>query len=90
MASIIDEFRTYLNTPKKIILFRFGISLTFFLLGLSMVNRVNSSRIFDEIFLYIDLLGWSVCVECDRSISRWISLVNYRCGRIILYFLGLW
>ncbi|CAF4350508.1 unnamed protein product [Rotaria sordida] len=25
MASIIDEFKTYLNTPKKIIIFRFSI-----------------------------------------------------------------
>ncbi len=40
MASIIDEFRTYLNTPKKIIIFRFSISFAFFLLGLTMVTRV--------------------------------------------------
>ena len=90
MASIIDEFKTYLNTPKKIILFRFGISLTFFLLGLSMVNRVNSNQFSHEIFLYTNALGWSVCVECYRSISRWISLVSYRCCRTILYRLGLW
>lgn len=41
MASIIDEFKTHLNTPKKIIMFRFGISFVFFLLGLTMVTRVD-------------------------------------------------
>lgn len=41
MTSMIDEFKTYLNTPKKIILFRFGLSFVFFLLGLSMVTRVG-------------------------------------------------
>ncbi len=40
MASIIDEFKIYLNTPKKIIVFRGCISLGFFLLGLSTVTRV--------------------------------------------------
>lgn len=53
MASIIDEFKTYLNTPKKIILFRFGTCLLFFLLGLSMVNRVNSN--------YISFIEYEIC-----------------------------
>ncbi|CAF2375737.1 unnamed protein product [Rotaria sp. Silwood2] len=40
MASIIDEYKIYLNTSKKIIIFRFCVSLVFFLLGLSMMTRV--------------------------------------------------
>ncbi len=39
MASIIDEYKMYLNTPKKIVIFRFSVSLVFFLLGLSMSHE---------------------------------------------------
>jgi hypothetical protein len=53
MASIIDEYKVYLNTPRKIILFRFGISLAFFLLGLTMVTRVRLNRKIQFLYEYI-------------------------------------
>lgn len=64
MASIIDEFKAYLNTPKKIILFRFGICFVFFLLGLSMVTRVcqsSFSLMRTKISHLFDELGRLVC-----------------------------
>ncbi|CAF3419850.1 unnamed protein product [Rotaria socialis] len=39
MASIIDQYKQYLNTQRRIIIFRFCLSLVFFLLGLSMITR---------------------------------------------------
>lgn len=80
MASIIDEFKTYLNTPKKIIIFRFCICLVFFLLGLSMVTRVRYfvHLLFEiKLTLLCFLLGRFIHIEYNRSIFRWISLVNY-------------
>jgi len=64
MASIIDEFKTYLNTPKKIIIFRFSISFVFFLLGLSMVTRVCFSYQ-KKISIFINKLGRFICIECN-------------------------
>ncbi|CAF2006135.1 unnamed protein product [Rotaria magnacalcarata] len=39
MASIIDQYKQYLNTQRRIIIFRFCLSFVFFLLGLSMITR---------------------------------------------------
>ncbi len=79
MASIIDEFRTYLNTPKKIMIFRFGISFVFFLLGLTMVTRVCFTLEKKKTLIFINQLGWFICIKYNRSIFRWISLVSYWC-----------
>ena len=62
MASIIDEYRTYLNTSKKIIIFRFSISLIFFLMGLFMVTRV--SFVLSNISYAIrSILGWFIYIK---------------------------
>jgi len=64
MASIIDEFKTYLNTPRKILIFRFSISFLFFLLGLSMVTRVCFIVLKKKLgFFIIDILGGFICIE---------------------------
>lgn len=88
MASIIDEFKEYLNTPRKIILFRFGISLVFFLVGLSMVTRVSLPPHENPFASTSDHRGRSLRLEYRRSISGRFSVADYRRGRVILHRLG--
>jgi hypothetical protein len=90
MASIIDEFKVYLNTPKKVVMFRFGVSVVFFLLGLSMVTRVRRLCGRQESFLrYDNHSGWSLRSEYRRSIPRWLSLADHRRCRVILHCMDL-
>ena len=81
MTSMIDEFKPYLNTPKKIVLFRFGISFVFFLLGLSMVTRVGLRLLGGRVLHHAvcTSLGRSLRSEHCRSIPRRFPLADYRC-----------
>ncbi|CAF1368992.1 unnamed protein product [Rotaria sp. Silwood1] len=83
MASIIDEFKTYLNTPKKIIIFRFTISLVFFLLGLSMVTR-GGLYILNIIDQYLGGFPWLIIGVLELFCIAWIYGVDNFCDDIAI------
>ncbi|CAF3316481.1 unnamed protein product [Rotaria socialis] len=83
MASIIDEFKTYLNTPKKIIIFRFCISLVFFLLGLSMVTR-GGLYILNIIDQYLGGFPWLIIGVVELFCIAWVYGVENFCDDIAL------
>ncbi|CAF0721987.1 unnamed protein product [Rotaria sordida] len=83
MASIIDEFKTHLNTPKKIIIFRFSISFVFFLLGLSMVSR-GGLYILNIIDQYLGGFPWLVIGVVELFCIAWVYGVDNFCDDIAI------
>ncbi|CAF0759250.1 unnamed protein product [Adineta steineri] len=83
MASIIDEFKTYLNTPKKIIIFRFTISFVFFLLGLSMVTR-GGLYVLNIIDQYLGGFPWLIIGVVELYCIGWVYGVDNFCDDIAL------
>ncbi|CAF1595881.1 unnamed protein product, partial [Adineta ricciae] len=83
MASIIDEFKTYLNTPKKIILFRFGTSVVFFLLGLSMVTR-GGLYVLNIIDQYLGGFPWLIIGVVELFCIGWVYGVDNFCDDIAI------
>lgn len=75
MASIIDEFKAYLNTPKKIILFRFGICFVFFLLGLSMVTR-GGLFVLNVVDQYLGGFPWLIIGVVELFCIGWVYGVD--------------
>ncbi|CAF2381555.1 unnamed protein product [Rotaria sp. Silwood2] len=83
MASIIDEYKTYLNTPKKIIIFRFCISFVFFLLGLSMVTR-GGLYVLNIIDQYLGGFPWLIIGVIELFCIAWVYGVDNFCDDIAL------
>ncbi|CAF1440363.1 unnamed protein product [Adineta ricciae] len=71
MASIIDEFKMYLNTPKKIVLFRFGLSVVFFLVGLSMVTR-GGLYVLNIVDQYLGGFPWLIIGVVELFCIAWV------------------
>lgn len=64
MSTVIDVFKTHVNTKKKDIIFRGFICLVYFLLGLTMATQVFKSLIEYLSFFNnknFNTLGWSLC-----------------------------
>ncbi|CAF1662034.1 unnamed protein product [Didymodactylos carnosus] len=66
MSCIIDEFKPYLNTPRKVIIFRFVTCTVFCLLGLSMVTKggLYFLNIIDQ---YLGGFPW-LCIDRKYSL----------------------
>ncbi|UJR10480.1 hypothetical protein I4U23_014684 [Adineta vaga] len=83
MASMIDEFKIYLNTPKKIILFRFGLSFLFFLLGLSMVTR-GGLYVLNIVDQYLGGFPWLIIGVVELVCISWIYGMDNFCDDIAI------
>ncbi|CAF1245568.1 unnamed protein product [Adineta steineri] len=83
MASLIDEFKIYLNTPKKIILFRFCLSFIFFLVGLSMVTR-GGLYVLNIVDQYLGGFPWLVIGVIELFCISWVYGMDNFCDDIAL------
>ncbi|CAF0827654.1 unnamed protein product [Rotaria sp. Silwood1] len=80
MASIIDEYKIYLNTPKKIVIFRFCVSLVFFLLGLFM-GGLYVLNIIDQ---SLGGFPWLIIGVIELFCIAWIYGIDNFCDDIAL------
>ncbi|CAF1069314.1 unnamed protein product [Adineta steineri] len=83
MASLIDEFKIYLNTPKKIILFRFCLSFIFFLVGLSMVTR-GGLYVLNIVDQYLGGFPWLIIGVIELFCISWVYGMDNFCDDIAL------
>ncbi|CAF0774988.1 unnamed protein product [Didymodactylos carnosus] len=83
MSCIIDEFKPYLNTPRKVIIFRFVTCTVFCLLGLSMVTKggLYFLNIIDQ---YLGGFPWLCIGVVELLIIAWIYGVDNFCDDIAI------